>query len=210
VIFRDRKKAGEFLGKRLVEEGITDCLLFGISRGGVVVAASAAKVAGCPFYAIVARKLRVISNDELAFGAIADNGVEVLDYDLIRILGISPSDINRIEAYERSKLIEQVQEFSPNFTELDISKKTAVVVDDGIATGNTAKAALRFIRTLKPKELILASPVCATDTEQSLKSEADKIVCLLAPENFMAVGQFYHEFEQVNDQDVVELLVNGV
>jgi putative phosphoribosyl transferase len=210
VIFRDRKKAGEFLGKKLIEEGITDCLLFGISRGGVVVAAYAAKVAGCPFYAIVARKLRAVSNHELAFGAIADNGVEVLDYDLIRILGISPSDIERIETHERSKLIEQIQEFSPNFNELELNKKTVVLIDDGIATGNTAKAALRFLKTLKPKQLILASPVCATDTEQNLNKEADKIICLLSPENFMAVGQFYHEFEPVDDEDVVELLVKGI
>lgn len=206
MIYKDRKQAGIFLGEKLKSFKFENPYVFGIARGGVVTAAYAAKVLECPFGAVVSRKLHTISDKELAFGAIANSEVEVLNYDIIRALGLGPKEISQIETRERTKLIAQTKEFSPDFRSLNLKEKTVIVVDDGVATGLTAIAALRFLRKQNPKKLVFGTPVCSEGWEESMQNEADEFVCLFTPANFLAVGQFYEKFEQVADEEVAALL----
>jgi putative phosphoribosyl transferase len=209
MIYKDRKQAGIFLGEKLKSFNYKNPYIFGITHGGVVIAAEAAKVLGCPFAAVVARKLHTLSNEELAFGAIAGSDIEVFNYDLVRTLGLDPSSISKIETREKSKLIKQSQELSPKFEELKLKGKTVILVDDGVATGLTAIAALRYLRTFDPKKLVFGTPVCSDGWEESMQNEADEYVCLFTLNNFLAVGQFYRYFNPVSDQEVSEILIRG-
>lgn len=204
-IFADRLDAGRQLATRL--SGVRDgnVVVLGLPRGGVPVAAEVAAVLGAPLDVIVVRKLGVPFHPELAMGAIGEDGVKVLDHDLIERLGITPAQIEAVEQRERVALESRINGFRSGAGRRNLVGRTAIVVDDGIATGATASAACEVARGLGAARVIVAAPVGAPDSLRRVRG-ADEVICLLQPAGFRAVGEYYREFEQTTDAEVVELL----
>ncbi len=205
--FRDRMEAGQLLAKELAALGSQkDVIVLGVPRGGVVVAYEVAKRLNAPLDVYITRKIGAPYNPELAIGAVASDGTLVLDQSLIRSMGV-PDDYVRTETERQRKEIERrLSAYRGPRPEPDLQGKTVVLVDDGVATGATILASLRAIRQRKPAQLILAVPVGPEDTIRVLSQEADRVVCLYAPEVFWAVGAFYAIFDQTSDAEVVRLL----
>lgn len=204
--FRDRTDAGGQLAAALDRYGGGDVLVLGIPRGGVPVAAEVARRLGGELDVIVARKLGAPLQPELAIGAVTANGGLYLDRVAIDELGVPDSylkaaiGLESAEARRREELFRGARPAAP------IEGRTVIVVDDGLATGATMRAALRSVAKHGPERLIAAVPVGAADSLAMLRAEADEVVCLLTPEPFWAVGLYYQEFEPVEDQVVMEIL----
>lgn len=201
--FTDRREAGRLLGAHLL--GLHDwpeTVVLGLPRGGVPVAAQVARALSAPLDVFVVRKLGMPGHAELALGAIASGGVRVLNQDLLARLQVSERDIAQVEAGERAELQRRESLYRRGRPPLDLAGKTAVLVDDGTATGATMRAAARAVRLLKPARVVIALPVAPPDTAQELEAEADEVVCLLTPPFFYAVGQFYADFKQTSDAEV--------
>jgi len=207
-LFIDRIDAGERLAREL--EGLRgeDVVVLGIPRGGVEVAAVVAERLGAPLDVVVPRKVGAPGNPELGLGAVAD-GVEVLDDRLISMLGVSDDYLRAEIAAQTEEIRRREAAYRGNRPPVELSGKTAVVVDDGVATGGTAAAALRWARNRGARRVILAVPVAPSDIPRRLAGEADDLRILHLPEPFYAVGQWYDEFGQVTDDRVVELLSKG-
>ncbi len=202
--FADRADAGRQLAQKLSGVG-GDPVVLGLPRGGVAVAYEVAKALDAPLDVIVARKLGAPQQPELAIGAIAA-GASVLRTDIIDALGISDDEIARITARERARAEELEPRLRRGRTPLDVAGRTAIVVDDGLATGATATAAVRSVRTRGPARVILAVPVAAPESARDLESEADEVVTVLRPEDFHAVGLWYASFRQLSDEEVEAML----
>ncbi|MDD1776104.1 MAG: phosphoribosyltransferase [Candidatus Methanomethylicus sp.] len=207
AIFKDRQEAGRRLAEALVNFKGKDTIVLAIPRGGVVVAYEIAQVLGAPLDIIIPRKIGAPMNPELAIGAVSQDGTVVLNDDYIKYLSISHRFIES-EVSEQIKEIERrMRLYRPQFKPLPILEgKVVIIVDDGIATGATIKAALKSIRSQKPQELVIAIPVGPEDTINLLKREADQVICLEIPHSFNAVGDFYEDFRQTEDEEVIELL----
>lgn len=209
MIFANRSEAGLSLAWRLEKyAGRQDVVVLGVPRGGVPVAFEVAKALHVPLDVLVLRKLGVPGHEELAFGAIALGGTRVLDRHILRQLGIPPTEVEAITTKEREELLRREQAYRGNLPPLDLSGKTVILVDDGVATGASLLAGIRAVRALKPAKLVVAVPVAPPDTCEHLADEVDEIICVATPEPFGAVGQFYDDFSEVQDHDVVELLAN--
>jgi len=202
--FADRADAGRQLATKL-DGRFRDPVVLGLPRGGVAVAYEVAKALDAPLDVIVARKLGAPHQPELAIGAIAA-GASVLRGDIIDVLGISDDEIARITARERARAADLEQRFRHGRTPLALAGRTAIVVDDGLATGATATAAIRSVRTQRPARLILAVPVGAPESVRDLAREADEVVTLAQPEDFRAVGLHYWSFTQLGDDEVEAML----
>lgn len=206
-IYYDRIDAGRKLAGELLMYSSTDCVIFGIPRGGVVVADQIARKLGCPLDIIAPRKIGAPFQSEYAIGAVCSWGNEILiNKDAVDELRISTNYIEsesqaQIEEANRRLLLYRGKTDPP-----DVMSRTVIVVDDGIATGYTARAALASLRKLQPKELIFAAPVGAADSIQELKHYADKLVCPMQPVSFCAVGVWYKEFDQTTDAAVLAIL----
>lgn len=209
-MFQNRLEAGKLLGEKILEEigKLRDkFIVLGIPRGGVVVARQVAKVLGCPLDVIVTRKIGAPGNEELAIGAVGETeGSKYIDERLA-------ADVGADEEYLKSKIKEQKEEikrreklYREGKEPLNLENKIVILVDDGVATGATMIAAAKEVWNNNPKKVIIALPVCPKDTLTKLEKEADQIIVLKTPWPFFAVGQFYKEFEQVSDEEVVELL----
>jgi len=159
-----------------------------------------------PLDVFVLRKLGVPGREELAFGAIASGGVRILDRDTIEGLGITRLDIERVTRAEKQELERREQSYRGGRLPLDVSGLTVILVDDGIATGSSMRAAIRALRQMKPARIVLAVPVAPPFTCSQLQFEVDELVCLEMPEPFHGVGLFYDDFTQVSDEEVIELL----
>ena len=204
-MFADRREAGERLVAALPPLDGTNAVVLGIPRGGVEVAAVVAGHLGAPLDVVIPRKVGAPGNPELGLGAVADD-IEVLDLRLIETLRVGQDYLDREIAAQREEIRRRSSAYRGGRPGLDVSGKTAVVVDDGVATGGTATAALRWARHMGAKRVILAVPVAPPDAVLRLRSEADQVVSVATPEPFFAVGQWYADFPQVSDERVVSLL----
>lgn len=205
MIFTDRVEAGRRLAEALVDLKDEDVVVLGIPRGGVVVAAEVARAHGWPLDTVIPRKVRAPGNPELGLGAIAP-GVRVLDDRMLDILGVSEEYLEREIAEEEREIERRSGAYRGGRPAVDVRGKVAVVVDDGIATGGTATAAVRWAKAQRARRVILAVPVAPDEGVRNLSREADEVVCLETPEPFYAVGQWYRDFPQTSDDEVVQLL----
>ena len=207
MIFANRKEAGQKLAQRLRKYANRgDVIVLGAPRGGVPVAFEIATDLKAPLDVFVLRKLGVPGREELAFGAIASGGVRILNRDIVEGLGITGLDIERVTRAEKQELERRERAYRGGKAALDVSGLIVILVDDGVATGSTMKAAIRALRQMKPARIVIAVPVAPPSTCNQLQFEADELVCLEMPEPFYGVGQFYSDFSQVSDEEVKELL----
>ena len=205
--FRDRAHAGRVLASALAEyAGRDDVVVLALPRGGVPVAAELARQLGAPLDVLVVRKLGVPGHEELAVGAIAPGGVLVLDDRLVRRLGLTRADIEALVARELSELARRQAAFRDNRPPPDLEGKTVILVDDGLATGATMRAAAEAVRKEHPARIVVAVPVAAAETCDEFREDVDEIVCAFTPAPFQAVGLWYEDFTQTTDDEVRELL----
>jgi len=210
MIFADRTEAGQKLALRLKKYAShKDVIVLGTPRGGVPVAYEVALELKLPLDIFVLRKLGVPGHEELAFGAIASGGVRVLDRDIVVGYGIAPSDIERIVRSERQEMQRREDAYRGGRPPLDVNGKTVILVDDGIATGASILAGIKALRQLNPARIVVAVPVAPPTTCARLRHETDELVCLETPHQFFGVGQFYFDFSQVTDEEVVEYLTSA-
>jgi putative phosphoribosyl transferase len=208
--FHDRRHAGHALGARLQEYGArSDVVVLGLPRGGVPVAFEVARTLRAPLDVFVVRKLGVPGREELAMGAIASGGVRIVNHDVVRSLRIDPGVIERTAEGETRELERRESLYRGDRPTLDVFGKKVLLVDDGLATGSTMRAAIEAARHLAPSEIVVAVPVAASSVCRSLRSVADEVVCLRTPKNFYAVGMWYEDFTQTSDRDVADLLGIG-
>jgi putative phosphoribosyl transferase len=206
VRFRDRQDAGRQLAERLGPVGGPDVVVLGLPRGGVPVAAEVARALGAPLDVIVVRKLGVPGQRELAMGAIGEGGVRIVDERVVRMAHVAPEELALAGQRELEELDRCVLRFRGGRDAVPLAGRVAVVVDDGIATGSTARAACTVARALGASRVVLAAPVCARESARSLASDVDQLICLHSPRHFVAVGQFYDDFRPTEDDEVLKLL----
>lgn len=206
MVFKDRAAAGRRLAESLQEFRDENPILLALPRGGVPVGYEVARALNAPLDVMIARKLGAPGQPELGIGAIAPGGVRVLNEEAIDMLGIREAEIEAIAAEEERELARRLRRFRGDRPPPALRGRTVILVDDGLATGVTAKAAIRAIRKEEPRRIIFAVPVCASDTARSLSEEVDALVCLEAPPSFGAVGLWYQNFEQTSDEEVEEVL----
>jgi putative phosphoribosyl transferase len=206
--FRDRVEAGQLLGtevaRRLGERN--DILVLGLPRGGVPVAYRVAQALEAPMDVFIVRKLGVPGHEELAMGAIASGGVRVLNRDVLAYAAISQKAIDAVVAREEQELRRREQSYRGARGPLDVRGKTVVIVDDGLATGSTMRAAVAALRKMEPRIIVVAVPVAASQTCEEVTREVDEMICLRTPEPFEAVGLWYDDFSQTTDSEVHDLL----
>lgn len=208
--FHDRRHAGQELGLRLVEwaaDGdLVDPLVLALPRGGVPVAAEVARALGAPLDLLVARKIGVPGHRETGIGAIMGDDPPLFDRRAVEMLALSEDKLAPDVARERTELHRRERLYRGDRSAPHVADRAVIVVDDGLATGVTARAALRHLRRRRAGRLILAVPVCAPETAAEIRAEADDLVCLHQPPDFRAVGLWYEDFDQVGDEEVIRIL----
>jgi predicted phosphoribosyltransferase len=205
--FADRHEAGVVLAAELdAFKGRDDLVVLALPRGGVPVAFEIAMALGAPLDVFVVRKLGVPGHAELAMGAIASGGIRVLNEDVVAWYGLLPAAIEEVARAEQIELERREREYRNEQPLVDLTGKTVVLVDDGLATGSTMKAAVQAVRAKDPARIVVAVPVGARDTCRALVTSADEVVCARMPEPFSAVGLWYRDFSQTTDAEVRELL----
>lgn len=201
----DRREAGELLAKALSPLAGQDAVVLAIPRGGVVVGEIVARALDAPLDVVVPRKIGAPGNPELGLGAVAP-GVQVLDEDLIRDLRVSQDYLDREIAAEEREIDRRSALYRDGRSSVPVQGKVAIIVDDGVATGGTAVAAARWARAQGAGRVVVAVPVAPSPAVARLSAEADEVVVLFTPEPFYAVGQWYRDFDQVSDEEVVGIL----
>ncbi len=204
--FSDRADAGRQLAQRLLPLASENPVVVALPRGGVPVAEEIARALGAPLDLLAVRKLGAPHNPEYGIGAVAEGGTRVIDPEAVAVLGINGGDLDAIVARETAELDRRVALYRADRGRIELAGRTVIVVDDGVATGVTDTAALRAVRRRRPGRLVLAVPVCAAESAPRLRGEADEVVCLLEPELLHGVGQWYEDFSQVSDDEVLAAL----
>jgi len=205
--FRDRREAGRLLAQELEGyAGRDDVIVLALPRGGVPVAYEVARVLGAPLDVFLVRKLGVPGQEELALGAIASGGVRMLNEDVVLGLRIPPEVIDRVEAAERDELKRREREYRDDLPAPDVRGRTVILIDDGLATGASMRAAVAALRQARPARIVVAVPVAAASTCEEFQDEVDEVVCARTPEPFLAVGLWYEDFSQTTDDEVRDLL----
>ena len=207
TIYQDRLDAGQRLPDALAGYGgRDDVLVLGLPRGGVPVAAVVARALDAPLDVMIVRKLGAPWQPELAMGAIASGNVRLLNEHVVRLLGVDHETIDEVAETESRELVRRERAYRGDRPPFDAAGKQVILVDDGMATGATMRAAVAAVRQMAPASVIVAVPTAAADTCELLRAEADRVVCLDTPEPFMAVGCWYRNFDQTSDAEVRELL----
>lgn len=206
MIFKDRREAGEMLAERLQIYQGRDPLVLAVPRGGVVVAAQIHNALGGELDLIITRKIGAPHQRELAIGATGGEGVVMLNDELVSRLGIFPDYVRKAAAKEQAEIARRLELYRGRRELPQIEGRLVIIVDDGVATGYTLLAALNSLKQRKPAEMALAIPVGPPETFARLKKEVNALVYLEAPVDFAAVGQFYSNFEQVSDEEVIAIL----
>ncbi|SEB64146.1 phosphoribosyltransferase [Terriglobus roseus] len=210
MMLADRKAAGKQLAARLLDyAGHDNVLVLGIPRGGVPVAFQIASRLDLPLDIFLSRKLGVPAHEELAFGAIATGDGRYLDQTIVQKAGLSPVQVEEVTQRVQKILSERAALYRSEQARLNVTGKTVLLVDDGIATGASVYAAILALRQMKPAKMVVAAPVVAASTRAWLQKEVDALVYLLSPKDFQAVGQFYTDFEQTTDREVIALLAES-
>ena len=205
--FRDRVEAGRILAKLLSHyANRPGVLVLGLPRGGVPVAFEVAQGLNVPLDVFVVRKLGVPQQEELAMGAIASGGVRVLNQDVIEMLGIPEEVIDAVAARERRELHRRELAFRDHRPPPEMHGRTIILVDDGIATGATMRAAVKALRQLKAARIVVATPTAAPSTAEEMRPEVDEFIAVMTPDEFAGVGQWYEDFAQTTDEEVRDLL----
>ncbi len=211
MIFANRTEAGQKLALRLKQyANRDDVIVLGAPRGGVPIAFEVATDLRAPLDVFMLRKLGVPGREEFAFGAIASGGVRILDRDTVEGLGLTEAVIERVTATEEQELDRRERAYRGGRPPLNVVGRTVILVDDGIATGASMRAAIHALRQMNPARIVIAIPVAPAATCKRLQSAVDELVCLEMPEPFFGVGQFYDDFSQVSDEEVRDLLDNAV
>jgi putative phosphoribosyl transferase len=204
--FRDRRHAGQVLGWRLVEAGVLE--RFPEPRGGVPVAAEVARILAAPLDVFLVRKLGVPGHEELAMGAIASGGTRVLNQPVIEHLGVSADDLATVARAEAEVLARRERDYRGGRPPAGLAGAAVIVVDDGLATGASMRAALHGLRRHHPGAVVVAVPVGSPDTCRALQAEADDVLCVRTPDRFLAVGQAYDDFSPTGDDEVRAILAS--
>ncbi len=209
-LFRDRFEAGRFVASRLRSVKIDrDAIVLALARGGVPVGFEVARAFGLDLDVFVVRKLGVPGHEELAMGALASGGVRVLNQALVRHLGISDKVVEQVTQSQRQELQHQERVFRAGRPPVEVSGRTAALVDDGLATGSTMLAAAKALQTRNPKRIYIAVPVASRDACNDLRLRGVDLLCAETPEPFFAVGAWYDDFRQVTDEEVRDLLARA-
>lgn len=209
--FKDRQEAGRLLGQQLIALGYggrADVWVFGLPRGGVAVADPVARALHAPLDVWVVGKLGTPGQEELAMGAVASGGGKVLNPEIVQALDVSRETLERIEAQERRELERREKLYRGDQPFPTLAGKTVILVDDGLATGATMKAAVASVKPHRPARLVVAVPVAPPETVAEIEPLVDEVVCLQVPPTFRAVGLWYEDFPQTSDQEVCELLTD--
>lgn len=205
--FQDRADAGIYLAERLQKyANQPDTIVLGLPRGGVVVAYEVARGLSLPLDVFLVRKLGVPGYEELAMGAIASGGVQVINQDVVLGIRISQAQIHEIAAKEAEEIKRRERVYRANRPPLVVKNQTVILVDDGLATGATMRAAVQALGKLGPRKIVIAVPVASQEACREFQGAVDEIICGLTPEHFNAVGAWYEDFSQTTDQEVIQLL----
>ena len=208
--FRNREEAGRHLGVALGRfAGRSDVVVLALPRGGVPIGFEVARSLRLPLDVFIVRKLGLPGHEELAMGAIATGGVRVLNDDVLNQIPIPQPVIDSVAGRELLELERRERSYRGSRPPLEVRGKTVIVIDDGLATGSTMKAAVRALKELQPQSIVVAVPVAAAQTCHEFRAEVDEVVCLRTPEPFRAVGLWYDDFPQTTDEEVHELLGNA-
>ncbi|HEV7366705.1 MAG TPA: phosphoribosyltransferase [Gemmatimonadales bacterium] len=208
--FRDRFQAGRQLAAALHRyAGHPDVLVLALPRGGVPVGYEVARGLNAPLDVMLVRKLGVPGHEELAMGAIASGGIRILSDEVVKAFGIPEPVVARVAAEEGEELERRERIYRDHRPPPEVAGRTVILVDDGLATGSTMRAAAAALRAQHPEQLVVAVPVAPPETCASLRSEVDDVVCARAPEPFFAVGNWYDDFSQISDEEVRQLLRAG-
>jgi predicted phosphoribosyltransferase len=207
--FTDRVDAGKKLASALSDFKGEEGLVLAIPRGGVVVAYEIAQALNLPLDVIIPHKIGAPYNPELAIGAMAEDGTIILDQQLVAYLGVPKNYIQEESEHQKREIERRLKMYRQNQANPNLKGKDVIIVDDGIATGSTMKAALASVKNRGAKTVTVAIPVGPPSTIKELKKQADRVICLYAPEYFAAIGQFYSDFSQTSDEEVIQLLQNN-
>lgn len=206
VLFKNREEAGRKLASALMEFKGKDVVVLGIPRGGVVVANEVAKALGAPLDVVVTRKIEAPGEPEYALGAVTQEGEVIMDRQAAESLGASPAYLDDQVRKKKEEVKERMQRLRGDVPYPQLEGKVVVIVDDGIATGSSVSAAVMSVKKRKPKEVIVAVPVAPADAVEMLAGEGARVVCLETPGPFLAIGEFYGDFDQVEDSVVKRIL----
>lgn len=207
MLFKDRNEAGKQLIPHLKSYlGNQQTVVVGLARGGVITAFAVAEGLGLPLQVMVVRKIGAPGNEELALGAIAENGEGIFNDHLIAVLAISPDYIKREIELQKAVAKKRSELYRGEQPKLALKDKTVILIDDGIATGASIRVAIRSLRAEKVGKIVLAVPVAAPDSLRKLEKEVDEVICLSVPLYFEAVGSFYRSFDQTSDEEIIHLL----
>lgn len=205
--FRNRVEAGRLLAARLTQyANRADVLVLALPRGGVPVGYEIAQALHAPLDVFVVRKLGVPGHEELAMGAIASGGVQVINGSVVESLGIADEAINAVAARELSELERRERAYRDDRPAPEVQGRTVILVDDGIATGSTMRAAVEALRQLEASRIVVATPTAALSTVREMRPEVDELVAVMTPADFAGVGQWYEDFSQTTDEEVRDLL----